>query len=57
MIRMDDNQILGIIDDTLPVLIKTTNQMNVGSWRAWAIKPIPAKGNCFVELSLFVLDK
>lgn len=54
---MNNNQILGIIDDTLPMLIKITDQMNIGSWRAWAFKPIPSKGDCFVELSLLVLDE
>lgn len=54
---MQDEHVVGIIDDALTGTIKVPNQMNVGPGGARAVEPGLPKGDGFVGFCLFVLEK
>lgn len=57
VVRMQDEHVVGIIDDALTCTIEVPNQMNVGPRGAGAVEPGLSKGDRFVGFCLFVLEK
>lgn len=54
---MQNEHVVGIINNALTRTIKVPNQMNVGPRGARAVEPRLSKGDRFVAFCLFVLKK
>ena len=39
MVRMKDEHVVSIVDDTMACRIEFTNDMDVGLWSTWRVEP------------------
>ena len=57
VVRVENDQIIFVIDDTLTVVVEVAYKMDIGAFCAGAVEPGVSKGYGAVAFGLFFLDK